>query len=210
MTTNATVEARHYEAAQAPGIWLESQIAHAQTLANLEAARAENADLTNRLAEIARLLATYQAMFRAKRQLIEDAHALASGHTPSPCPSCAAKDEAMAERAREVSEAIAQYERELNGGAGNFTPLRRFIIPPADPVAEALKAEPEPAFDPAAHMKAPFRAFLEAVEECAKHGYLVAMRPDTYGDKWEQQLFVLPLASVLSTAELKSRLPGGA
>lgn len=158
MSTNATVEARHKdEAAKAAGYrdWthgfgvtpdqcsLASLRAHAQALANLEAARAENADLTNRLAEIARLLATYQAMFRAKRQLIEDAHALASGHTPSSCPSCAAKDEAMAE-IDYLANTNLDVLNKMNGAPDRCSAIRaitsRFITPPADPVAEALKA----------------------------------------------------------------------
>lgn len=148
MTTNATVEARHET--EALRIWRELTETEgadiiAQALANLEAARAENADLTNRLAEIARLLATYQAMFRAKRQLIEDAHALASGHTPSPCPSCAAKDEAMEAFKADVSEAMVELDERLKeAGLSSSSKSRiiasRFIIPPADTVAEALKA----------------------------------------------------------------------
>ena len=38
---------------------------------------------------------------------------------------------------QEVSDAVRQYERELDGGAGNFTPLRHFIIPKPDPLREA-------------------------------------------------------------------------
>ena len=38
-----------------------------------------------------------------------------------------------------VSDAVRQYERELDGGAGNFTPLRHFIIPKPDPLAEAMQ-----------------------------------------------------------------------
>lgn len=153
-TTNATVDDRHKnEAAKAAGYLnfddvdqltpptarvRRSILAHAQALANLEAARAENADLTNRLAEIARLLATYQAMFRAKRQLIEDAHALASGHTPSPCPSCAAKDEAMEAFKADLSDTLIEFYGGYENSRGED--LSRFIIPPADPLAEALKA----------------------------------------------------------------------
>jgi len=43
----------------------------------------------------------------------------------------------------EVSEAVEQYEKELNGGAGNFSKLRKFIlgsepVTPVDHLAEAL------------------------------------------------------------------------
>lgn len=181
MTTNATVDDRHKdEAAKAAGYpdWedfsednfqgeseYEAVVAHAQALANLEAARAENADLTNRLAEIetkawedARDLVrgtnadlckggarqAYMVILDALTNAINRPSQrsyltnLASGHTPSPCPSCAAKDEAMAAFKAEVSDAIQEY-----CGGPKYVPsgsLSRFIIPPADPVAEALKA----------------------------------------------------------------------
>lgn len=150
MTTNATVEARHKDGAAGIALMLPGHLRDwiAQALANLEAARAENADLTNRLAEIDRQLGMMSC------SACDVARELASGHTPSkapfdgfqmirehvlgtpsPCPSCAAKDEAMAE----IAEIAEMY------GPGSL-PCRkiaaiasRFIIQPADPVVEAIR-----------------------------------------------------------------------
>lgn len=162
MTTNATVEARHTEQAQhvAGFYWDDRAEWFAQTLANLEAARAENADLTNRLAEIDRQLGMYSC------SACDVARKLASGHTPSPCPSCAAKDaeiaiwqgkaETFGRACSEKDEAMEAFQREVSDAVVEFgkssrfdvartaesyhSHLSRFIIPPADPVAEALKA----------------------------------------------------------------------
>lgn len=46
-----------------------------------------------------------------------------------------AEHEAFAQR---VSDAVGQYERELNGGAGDFSNLRQFIIAKPDPLVEAM------------------------------------------------------------------------
>ena len=59
------------------------------------------------------------------------------------CRALEARDATLAEFEafkREVSDAVRQYERELDGGAGDFTKLRRFILPaPVDPLVEAVK-----------------------------------------------------------------------
>lgn len=75
--------------------------------------------------------------------------ALASGHTPSPCPGCAAKDEVMEAFKAQVSAGVTETlhiasQVEVSLGSAVLTRIRnrlsRFIIPPTDPVAEALKA----------------------------------------------------------------------
>ncbi len=52
-----------------------------------------------------------------------------------------------------ISEVIARYERQLNGGAGDFTPLRALILPPDEPtpaevLREAYEAEADFEDDP--------------------------------------------------------------
>ena len=57
------------------------------------------------------------------------------------------------------------------------------------------------AFNPAAHMEAPFRAFLAAAEECAEQGFMVFMRPDKESaGGWTQKLFILPQSAILARA----------
>lgn len=158
MTTNATVEAWHKDmAAEAFGYSSWTRLSHsegpritaialaqAQDKANLEAARAENADLTNRLAEIDRIAGERGWTNKGPFTPAWASHvaALASGHTPSPCPSCAAKDEAM--------EAMRADLVEIDGLLTNAPDSPSVIadakaiaapyrIPPADPLAEALK-----------------------------------------------------------------------
>ena len=122
MTTNANapVETRHLNETKARFIKPGDQIAYeqrfAQSLANNEA-------LNNRLAEI--------------EQFARDAGIDLSGHTPSPCPGCAAKDEAMAEIAAVCSDPKMDFAWQVDRIE---TIASRFISPPADPVAEALKA----------------------------------------------------------------------
>lgn len=133
MTTNANapVETRHLDEANLL-LARPPYYAHlAQALANLEAAN-------NRLAEIDRIAKKdgWARMTLTNLAPERKVAALASGHTPSPCPGCAAKDEAMAERAREVSEAIKAWF----GSSRIPDKLSRFINPPADEVAETLKA----------------------------------------------------------------------
>jgi len=48
------------------------------------------------------------------------------------------------------------------------------------------------AFDPKTRMAAPFRAFMEAAEDCAAHGYLVFIRPDDARQSgWAQQIYII-------------------
>lgn len=211
-TTNATVEAWHRT--EATAMWKGPGIeAVAQALANLEAARAENerltgiladmnnsdiiaktmaenADLTNRLAEIDPtpwadfhgdlpdydhpLRPVYESGIQYAVNLLakvlevtdyepcdgteefdgdlggtmgnivlaampKDEHGdpiwPKDLHTPSPCPGCAAKDEAMAEMKATITEAM-----DLGVTEEAWDVLKPYRIPPADPLAEALKA----------------------------------------------------------------------
>lgn len=153
MTTNATVEARHKDmAAEAFGYSSWTRLSHsegpritaialaqAQDKANLEAARAENADLANRLAEIDRFANAEMTAQSWNGSTLPRIAALASGHTPSPCPHCAAKDEAMAAFKAEVSRVMRMMVG-MDFQSNRECLAQPFIIPPADPLAEALKA----------------------------------------------------------------------
>lgn len=168
MTTNANapVETRHIAAAgKVHTAAVRDELA--QALANLEAARAENADLTNRLAKMAALIrfahdtlmeinpsnydhddvckmnAASVEVILALAPMLGETHGktpewwanFASGHTPSPCPSCAAKDEAMAEMRATITEAM-----DLGVTEEAWDVLKPYRIPPADPVADELRS----------------------------------------------------------------------
>lgn len=109
-----------------------SILAHAQTLANLEAAN-------NRLAEIYRIARQSGFDLTLPGDPCLEILTLASGHTPTPCPGCAAKDEAMAAFKAEVSR-VMKIMVGMDFQSNRECLAQAFIIPPADPVAEALKA----------------------------------------------------------------------
>ena len=135
MTTNAPVEQRHKMDAKAlcTGMsYVDATANIAQTLANLEAAN-------NRLAEIDRIARCNGFDTCLPGDPYLEIVALASGHTPSPCPGCAAKDEALEAFKADLSDTLIEYYGGYQNSLGED--LSRFIIPPADPVAEALKAE---------------------------------------------------------------------
>lgn len=146
MTTNATVEARHKDGAAGIALMSPGHLRDwiARHLANLEAAN-------NRLAEIALLLdaEAVKGLSGHAGSLVLRAHNLASGHTPTPCPDCAAKDEAMeAMRADlvEIDELASHPANDWNRhdpGYRTHAVAKRAVkyrIPPAEPLAEALKA----------------------------------------------------------------------
>ncbi len=160
MLDRITPEQRHKdEAAKAAGYrdWthgfgtapdaysVNSLRAHAQSLANLEAARAE--------------LASFNAYHTEALQRLASGptDGSRSGGQPPACPSCAAKDEAMAEIAKLADHAGWLKCNHQTPQYAIATIAARFITPPADPLAEAL--EDVESWPPTADQ---FRAILKA------------------------------------------------
>jgi len=147
--TNAPIHPRHKdEAAKAAGYqnWehaigntpatgpeRKSILAHAQTLANLEAARAD-------LAEIDRIARHIVDDSRGEKIAAIAAPYRASGPRPvTECPKCEAFKREVSDAVVAVRDTIkAHAQTQICDDAVDYC-LSRFIIPASDPVAEALK-----------------------------------------------------------------------
>lgn len=144
MTTNATVEERHKDIAWAIYKSGSPVSDTAQLIANLEAARAENADLTNRLAEIGRIAVENGWHLNPIGQRFRQVAALASGHTPSP-----------------------EYGRQHTDGSrsGGQEPAKPDFVTEAGTEFHLPKTAPCP------HCAAKDGAMAEIASECGKPGW---------------------------------------